>query len=61
MVRHYKFQAYAMCDMQHLADINLLSLRELHYITLHYIIIISYAIYTWSDQWCFNKVMYMPV
>ena len=28
------------------------------YITLHYIIVISYTIYTYSDQWCFNKVMY---
>ena len=29
------------------------------YITLHYIIVISHAIYTLSDQWCFNKVMYV--
>ena len=27
----------------------------LHYITLHYVI--SYANYTYSDQWCINKVI----
>ena len=29
--------------------------RLLHYITLHYVI--SNANYTYSDQWCINKVI----
>ena len=40
------------------ADIELCVVRVLmkeHYITLHYVI--SYATYTYSDQWCINKVI----
>ena len=38
-------------------DLNLVSALyiTLHYITLHFVI--SYANYTYSDQWCINKVI----